>query len=88
MDYAIDGYSPVAAVVFSVRVLLGPIVSLKLFVAGLPPPPPGWGWGGVGWGGLTVTLCGYPPPLACGWTTSELNICNSVPWSPPDPPRP
>ena len=38
MDYTIDGYSPVSAAFFTALVLLGPIFSLKLFVAGELPP--------------------------------------------------
>jgi hypothetical protein len=34
MDYAIDGSSPLSAVFFAVLVLVGPIFSLKLFIAG------------------------------------------------------
>jgi hypothetical protein len=34
MDYTIDGYHPLSAILFTVIVLCGPIFSLKLFVAG------------------------------------------------------
>ncbi len=34
MDYTIDGYNPLSAIFFTALVLIGPIFTLKLFVAG------------------------------------------------------